>query len=239
MTATLGGVAAIRRRQTTPTIAAWAGIVGPILFTATFLALEVFLGDRYDRVAEVVSALEADPHGWAQQINFVVFGLLTIVFAVGLHRGVRPSRLGIVGPALMLVSGVGLLLAAAFPLREDAAGVTYDPGGHVVAGVLFFSAGALSLIALSRRMARDPRWRSLAGYALGAGIVALAGFVAVGALVMPDDAPLHAYAGIAQRALILLVLFPCRVVLSLRLLGVVREIPGARGEVAATAGAQI
>lgn len=39
-------------------------------------------------------------------------------------------------------------------------------------------------------------------------------------LVMPDDAPLHDWAGLAQRLLILVVLFPCRIVLSLRLLQV-------------------
>lgn len=107
---------------------AWAGIIGPALFTAVFLTLEAVLGDRYDRVAEVVSALEASPYGWIQRLNFVVFGVLTLLFAAGLHRAVRPSRLGVAGPALLGVSGVGLLLAAVFPLREDANGATYDPG---------------------------------------------------------------------------------------------------------------
>src|SRR5215218_7240306 len=90
---------------------AWAGIIGPALFTAAFLAQEAFRRTEYDPVAEPISALEAGPYGWVQQINFVVFGLWTIGFAVGLHRGVRPTRAGIVGPALLLVSGIGTLLA--------------------------------------------------------------------------------------------------------------------------------
>jgi len=36
----------------------------------------------------------------------------------------------------------------------------------------------------------------------------------------PSEAPLHDWAGLAQRLLILVVLFPCRIVLSLRLLQV-------------------
>ncbi len=112
------------------------------------------------------------------------------------------------------------MLAAIFPLRQDSAGVTYDPGGHIVAGIAFFLSSAVGLIVLSRRLAGDPRWRSLAAYTLVAGVVALAGFVAMGALVMPDEAPLHDWAGLAQRALILVVLFPCRMVLSARLLQV-------------------
>src|SRR5262245_39225091 len=110
-------------RPVATTWAAWAGIIGPALFTAGLLALEVVLGSDYDRVSEVVSALEAVRYGWLQQINFAVFGLLTLAYSWGLHRGILRARRGIVGPALVGVSGVGLLLAAAFPLREDAAGV--------------------------------------------------------------------------------------------------------------------
>lgn len=199
---------------------AWAGVVGPFLFTATYMIQEALRRDEYSPVSEPVSALEAGPNGWVQQANFAVFGLLTLAFAVGLDRGIRPSRRGLVGPALLFVSGIGLLLAAVFPLREDAAGVTYDPGGHFVAGVVFFLSSAVGLVVLSRRLAGDPRWRGIATYTLGCGLLALAGFVLLGALAMPDDAPLHQWAGLAQRIVILAVLFPARIALSLRLLRV-------------------
>ena len=202
---------------------AWAGIIGPVLFTAAFIVQEALRTDEYDPLAETVSALEAGPNGWVQQVNFVVFGLLTIALAVGLNRGLRRTRFGLLGPALLFLSGIGLLLAAGFPLKEDAAGVTYDPGGHLIAGSMFFLTSVVGLIALSRRLARDPSWQSLATYSLAAGVAGLLGFVAMGILVMPDDAPLHEWAGLAQRMLILLVLFPCRVVLSMRLLRVARR----------------
>jgi len=50
---------------------------------------------------------------------------------------------------------------------------------------------ALGLIVISRRLARDPRWRSIASYTLVAGIVALVGFAVGGTLVVPNAAPLH------------------------------------------------
>jgi Protein of unknown function (DUF998) len=131
---------------------AWAGIIGPVLFTAAFLVQERFRVDEYSPIAEPVSALEAGPNGWIQQVNFVAFGLLTVAFAVGLHRGLRPTRAGIAGPALITVSGIGLMLAAAFPLREDATGVTYDPpGGHIVAGFMFFMTSRRGVEALHAR----------------------------------------------------------------------------------------
>lgn len=205
-------------RPITRSTAARAGIVGPVLFTATFVALELVRGSSYDRVSETVSALEAGPHGWVQQANFVVFGLLTIAFAVGLHGAVAPSRRGLAGPLLVGISGVGALLAAAFPVEEGTAGQTVSPVGHTVAGTMFFATSAIGLIVLSRRLAKDPRWSGLAGYAAAAGTVAIIGFFVMGALVMPDDAPLHDYAGLGQRILILLVVFPCRIVLAARML---------------------
>jgi hypothetical membrane protein len=205
-------------RSTVPL--AWAGIIGPVLFTAVFLAQEAFLVHDYSPLAEPVSALEAQPHGWVQQINFVAFGLLTIAFAVGLGRGVRPTRAGAAGPALFLVSGVGLLGAAIFPLSKDATGVTIFPVGHVIAGNAFFLSSALALIVVSLRLRRDPRWRGLATYTLAAGIAVVAGGIVMNVLVIPDDASLHDFAGLAQRLIILVVLFPCRIALSLRLLRV-------------------
>jgi len=201
---------------------AWGGIVGPVLFTAGFLGQELFRMEEYSPIAEPVSALEAGPNGWLQQLNFVLFGVLTIAFALGLHRGVRPTPRGFAGPALLAVSGVGALLAAVFPLREDAAGVTYDPGGHFVSGVTFFLSSAVGLVLLSRRLSADNRWRGLAGYTLGCGVVAVAGFVVLGGLAIPDGAPLHDWAGLAQRIVVLGVLFPCRVLLSVRLLRLAR-----------------
>lgn len=177
------------------TALAVAGILGPILFTVAFVGQELFRRGEYSPMAERVSALEAGPGGWVQQANFVVFGLLTIAFAVGLHWRMRPTRAGVVGPAILSWTGVGLVLAAAFPLREDAVGVTYDPTGlhEVNAAILFLSIG-VGFIVVSRRMARDSSWRGLATYALATGIAWLGLLVAFGVLVMPDDAPLHPWA---------------------------------------------
>ena len=203
--------------------AAMAGIAGPVLFTLGFLAQEQLRRGEYDPVSEVVSALEAGSHGWIQQVNFVVLGALTMIFAVGLHRGLAPSRAGIVGPVALFISGAANVLGAIFPLREDAAGATYDPGGHQVAGMLFFASSFIALIALSRRCAADPRWRNIAGWVLAAGVLVAMLFPLMGVLVIPDDAPLHDWAGLAQRFIVLVLLFPARIALAIRLLRVFHQ----------------
>jgi hypothetical membrane protein len=203
--------------------AALAGIIGPLLFTTVFLAQQAFRRAEYDPIAEPVSALEAGPNGWVQQINFLVFAALLLLFAIGLHRGIDRTRYGILGPAFLGVASIGLVLAAAFPLREDAAGVTYDPGGHFVAGITFFLSTALSMLVLSRRLAKDPHFRVLATYTAVCGVLALLGFVVRGRFAIPDDAPLHDWAGLLQRIVILAVTFPCLVALGIRLLSKTRD----------------
>jgi hypothetical protein len=140
-----------------------------------------------------------------------------LVFAAGLGRALPATVLGRLGPALLGLSGCGLFLAALLPLREDAAGEVYDPGFHFVAGVTFFLSSALALLALSRPMAADLRNRRLGTWCFVAGLLALAGFVVLGRFAIPDDAPLHGYAGLAQRTLILVVTFPCLVAVATRL----------------------
>ena len=189
-----------------------------MLFCLVFSVHGWLLGDEYDAVAEPVSALEAGPAGWLQQANFLWLGLCLALFSVGVLRDVPSARLTRVSAGLLFLMPLGLLLAAALPLREDDAGVAYDPGGHFVAGVTFFLSSALALVVLSMRMRADRRWRSLSGYALAAGCAGLVCFVLLGAFAIPDDAPLHDYAGLLQRATITVVTFPCIVALAWRLL---------------------
>jgi hypothetical membrane protein len=163
----------------------------------TFFVQGLFRLEEYDPVAEVVSALEAGPGGWVQQVNFMVFGLLTIAFVVGL----RPTRWGFIGPSLLVLSGMALV----WPQRSRCARTP--------------PALPTTLVCTSWAA---PRFRHLAGYVLAAGITGVALFVLMGVFVVPEDAPLHAWAGLAQRIVIVVVLFPCTVVLALRLLRVTR-----------------
>jgi len=202
-----------------------AGIVGPVLFVVVAL-VQSLLHPDYSHVALPISALAAWPGGWVQNVNFVVFGLLMTAYAVGLHLGVRPSRAGMIGLALLVLSGVGLIIAGFFPWR-DAGGDFVVPVGHLVGAFLAFLGAGTGLIVISRRMAADPRWRSVATYALASGIAIVVLFVATFALVIPPGAPLQEWGGLLQR-LTIAVWFPCLIVLALRLLRVARATDAPR-----------
>lgn len=220
---TSGEEARPRVHRLTAVLAA-AGLVGPTLFTLVFLALGLAHSD-YSHVALPVSALATWKGGWVQSVNFIVFGALMIGFALGLHLGIRQARAGALGPALLGISGVGLIVAGLFPW-QSADGAFVVPAGHLAGAFLTFVGAGAGLVAISRRMARDPNWQRVANYALGSGIAIVTLFMVIGALARAPGAPLHPWLGLLQRAT-LAVWFPCTIVLAWRLNGVARRRPAA------------
>jgi hypothetical membrane protein len=206
-------------------IGAVAGMIGPLLFTVGFIVQGLFRHDEYDPIAETVSALEAGPNGWIQQLNFLVFGILMMIFGAGLGFGLRTRRWRIAS-AIVAWWAVGLLMAGLFPLRENADGQTYDSTGlHHPNGAVFFLSMWVGLGILSWCLRPDLRWRDLVPYTMITSVALAALFGVLAALAIPDSAPLHPWAGLLQR-LVLAVWFPCLVVLAARLRKVVRAAKG-------------
>jgi hypothetical membrane protein len=139
-----------------------------------------------------------------------------IAYAIGLHLGVYPSRWGLVGFALLVLSGIGLMWGGLIPATDATGSFDEDRLLHIPGFIMTFLGGGIGLIVMSRRMARDPRWKSLATYALLSGIAILVLIVVGGGLVRPPGSPLHAWFGLFQWVL-LAVWLPCTVVLAIRL----------------------
>src|SRR5262245_14789332 len=193
---------------------ALAGMIATVLFL-TRVIVQGALAPDYSHVAMPISALAAWPAGWIQRLNFYVFGISMAAFAVGLHRNVRPTRGGAAGFALLAIGGAGIVAAGVFPWKM-VDGVPTETPLHVAAAIPSFAATAAGLIAFSRRLKADPRWRDLAAYTLSSGIAMLLLFVTVGWFAIEDDAPLHPWAGLLQRV-VCAVWFTCTIVLAMRL----------------------
>jgi len=197
-----------------------AGIVGPILF-AVVAVVNSLLRSDHSLVALPISALATGPRGWVQDVNFVVSGLLMLAYPIGLHLGVRQTRWGVIGPALLVLSGAGLVLAGVFPAVDASGNLSYERLGHTVASFMAFLGAGVGLIVTSRRLAGDPSWRNLATYALATGIAIVVLVFAFGALAEGPGTPLHPWIGLFQWVMVA-VWCTCTVVLSLRLLRVAR-----------------
>jgi len=106
-----------------------------------------------------------------------------IAYAIGLHLGVRPTRWGVVGLAFLVLSGIELVWAGLFPATDDTGASQDDRVLHIAAFPITFLGAGIGLIVMSRRMVGDPRWRSVATYALVTGIAVLLLLLMGGALV--------------------------------------------------------
>ncbi len=94
------------------------------MFVVAFLVEGATRAD-YDPLRHPVSSLALGDSGWTQVANFVVAGLLTLAFAIGLRLALRPLGGSTWGPLLVGVWAIGLLGAGVF-VTDPVSG--YPPG---------------------------------------------------------------------------------------------------------------
>jgi hypothetical protein len=165
-----------------PRNAALAGMVGPVLFAGGLAMLTTL---QYDFLLEMgweplkdpsgawPSGLSLGPYGWMQDLNFALSGVLLVIFAVGLHRGIRGGSKA--GPALLFVAGLAMaLLAFETDPIKGAGPRTLHGWVHDASFVLFVLALVSALFLLWRRMREDRLWRRHARYTLVTAILAMA-----------------------------------------------------------------
>jgi hypothetical protein len=191
---------------TTPLLACGA-LAGP-LFTLTWV-VESVTRAGYDPLRHPVSSLELGGGlGWVQQANFVVAGLLSLAFAVGLWHALRPLGGSTWGPLLAGAFAVGLVGAGIF-VTDPVSG--YPPGTpgrlqaygsphaalHDAFSALTFLGLPAACAVLARRFA-SRRWRGWAIYSAATGTAFLAAFVVTN-LAFAQTPGLVAFGGLFQR----------------------------------------
>jgi len=182
-----------------PRLAGFAGVTAPLLFVL-LVVLQSVLAPDYSNVTSPISALAAHPMGWIQNLNFIQFGALFVVFALGLCRAVRDGRGRALARAFLVLGGLGGIGLGFTPWR-NLDGAPVEPIGHTIAVFLFFLPIAAGFILISRRMRADPRWRDRAAFTLASAIAIFVLFFAFGALAESEGTPLHPVEGLFQRAL--------------------------------------
>jgi hypothetical membrane protein len=93
-------------------LSAWAAILAPILF-AFLVMVESVLRPGYNQISQNISDLGVGPDALLQNVNFILFGLLSVLFAPGLRASLPATRTkaarGVVW--LVVAFGVGILCA--------------------------------------------------------------------------------------------------------------------------------
>lgn len=89
------------------------GVVAGPLFV-TVIAVQVWTREGFDPSRHPLSALSLGDRGWIQIADFVIAGLLSVTFAVGLRRRWHPGPAGTAGPLLVGIYGASLVVAGVF-----------------------------------------------------------------------------------------------------------------------------
>ena len=162
------------------------GVIAGPLYMLVYL-VQAFTRPGFDITRHPASVLSNGDLGWIQVANFVVTGALVIALALGMRRA-RSGPGGTWGPLLIGLSGVGLLLAAAFS-ADPVDGFPPDtPLGpptsisttgllHFVAALVGFVSWIVAGFVFARRYAAlgQSGW---AAFSAMTGALLLAGFIA-------------------------------------------------------------
>lgn len=218
-----------RKAVRTRTLLICGAIAGP-LFTAAWIVEGATRAD-YNPLRHPVSSLALGDLGWTQVVNFIVTGLLTLAFAVGLRRAVRPLGGSTWGPLLVGAYAIGLIGAGVFvtdpvsgypPGTPDRLVAYSTPGAlHDLFSLLTFGGLPAASFVFARRFAGWGQ-RGWAVYSAVTGLIFAVGFV-LASLGFGQVAGLVDLAGLFQRITII-VGATWLTLLALHLLGTLSEI---------------
>jgi hypothetical membrane protein len=156
------------------------GVAAPLMF---FLGVILVSWAERDFMAELgwhqwPSGTALGPRGWITVLTFLVTGLCQIAFGAALFVEADGTRRRQIGPALLVLSGLGMAFLA-FTTDPDGAEATWHGRMHVVAYFTFFFALLLAYVFLVWNS-----WQRLGRSTWKYAPIALVPWL--GALVLPD-----------------------------------------------------
>jgi len=172
-----------RTTAVTRSLLGYGVIAGP-LYIAVSLA-QALTREGFDLTRHAWSLLANGSLGWIQIANFVLFGAMTIAFAVGLQRALprqRPASwlVGVYGGSLIAAGVFRADPALGFPVGtpDDAREVSWHGLAHLALGGVGFLCLVVACLLLARGFAADGQ-HGWARFTLATGIVFLAAFVGI------------------------------------------------------------
>lgn len=172
-------------------IFALCGIIAPILFTLLVIVASLIRQD-YSQIYNFISDLGVGPYAMIQNVNFVIFGILSIGFALGL-RGGLPSPQGKALKAdvwLVIIFGFCIVGAGIFPENY------LSQGPHnLVSAIAFLTIIATQLLIWrGLKNADSAVWGRYRTYSLISGLLSIILLLVLRVAIGGD------YQGAAQRA---------------------------------------
>src|SRR5436190_16445882 len=155
-----------KTQSLTRTLLLCGAIAGP-LFILTVL-IQDYTRPGFDPRLQPLSLLSLGDWGWVQIVNFMLAGVLNLLYAFGLWRRLHPGRAGTWGPILIGAYGLGLIAVGVFttdpaygfpPGVIPPAGPSWHGVIHALGGLFIFLVLTAALAVFGRLfLAREARW---------------------------------------------------------------------------------
>ncbi|MDA0797314.1 MAG: DUF998 domain-containing protein [Chloroflexi bacterium] len=185
---------------------AMCGVAVPLVFSAMVIVGGV-AQEGYSHASQAISELGRVEAGrpFVQNLNFIVTGILVIVFAIGLHHAPGLQGGAMKGPVLIGVFGLVTAVAQpAFSCDPGCGGATGMGLAHNVTGVASFLAVVAGIGFIGKRFRTADGWERYAKPSLAtavAALVALLTWIIVSKIVGVDSVN-----GVLQRVFVGIVL---------------------------------
>ena len=207
-------------------LTSWAGIIGPALFVAIF-TLEGWLRPGYEPYKMYVSELSLGPRGWIQIVNFIVFGLLLLMFTRGIAAKFQSGKAARAGIVLLTILAISFLVSGPFvmdPASTPPDQMTLHGTLHGIFGGIAFTLMPIGCFVFLRCFREDPKWQFLQRPTLALGTVSAVGVILLSvATKLPNTQNIfngfHEWIGLIQRT----ALVPFMIWLFIFALGILRQ----------------
>ena len=175
-------------RTVTPKRAAVAGIIAPLLWVLVLAFLDVI---QYDFLLSIgVDPLRTSPasdngvgpYGLLYSVSDFVFGLLVILFTLGLYQTVNKGWTARLGLVSLLIFGTGFVFGSATCDCMPGQPATLSGTIHNISSTIFLIATIPMSLFTGLAFRKDPGWRGYAWYGITTGVLALPLFMLANSL---------------------------------------------------------
>lgn len=154
-------------------LAAWAGMIGPIVFILVF-TLEGLFRLNYNSFEMYISDLSTGPYGWIQIVNFIILGIACLMFTYGVVDEFHDGKMAKAGFILLAIIGFSLFFSGPFitdPINTPRHLWTLHGTIHQLFGALVFLLSPVSCFVFWRCFRNNLEWKSLQLWTFAAGTI--------------------------------------------------------------------
>lgn len=170
----------------TKSLLGYGVIAGPVYVAVSLV--QALTRHGFHLTKHAWSLLSTGDLGWIQITNFLVTGVMTIAFAIGLRRALRPGCGVTWVPRLVGTYGAGLIGAGIFRpdpalgfpagTPQDASTVSWHGALHIVSGGIGFACLIAACLIIGSRYAAE-RHTGWAWYSRATGVIFFFGFAGI------------------------------------------------------------